>query len=155
MGLLLYNPLYIVDVGFQLSYLAVFGLIVLQPIVYGWLTFENKWANKLWLACSVSIAAQVITFPLSAFYFHQFPVYFLVSNLFIVVPTEIIMYSGIFLLLLPHIPFLSNALAWLLENLILYLSAIAHFCATLKANTAVITSSVAIEKISFFIIKYY
>ena len=122
MGLLLYNPLYIVDVGFQLSYLAVFGLIVLQPIVYGWFTFENKWANKLWLACSVSIAAQVITFPLSAFYFHQFPVYFLVSNLFIVIPTEIIMYSGIFLLLLPHVPFLSNALARLLENSILVMN---------------------------------
>ncbi|WP_295792216.1 ComEC/Rec2 family competence protein [Mucilaginibacter sp.] len=119
MGLLFYNPLYIVDVGFQLSYLAVFGLIVLQPIVYKWLTFKNKWADKLWAACSVSIAAQVITFPLSAFYFHQFPVYFLISNLFIVIPTEIIMYSGIFLLLLPQIPFVSNGLAWVLENSIL------------------------------------
>ena len=122
MGLLLYNPLYIVDVGFQLSYLAVFGLIVLQPIVYKWLTFKNKWADKLWAACSVSIAAQVITFPLSAFYFHQFPVYFLISNLFIVIPTEIIMYSGIFLLLLPQMPFMSNALAWVLENSILVMN---------------------------------
>jgi len=122
MGLLLYNPLYIVDVGFQLSYLAVFGLIVLQPIVYKWLTFKNKWADKLWSACSVSIAAQVITFPLSAFYFHQFPVYFLISNLFIVIPTEVIMYSGIFLLLLPQIPFVSNALGWILENSILVMN---------------------------------
>jgi len=122
MGLLLYNPLYIVDVGFQLSYLAVFGLIVLQPIVYSWLTFKNKWADKLWMACSVSIAAQVITFPLSAFYFHQFPVYFLLSNLFIVIPTEVIMYSGIFLLVLPHIPVISTALAWLLENSILIMN---------------------------------
>jgi len=122
MGLLLYNPLYIVDVGFQLSYLAVFGLIVLQPIVYGWLTFKNKWTSKLWMACSVSIAAQVITFPLSAFYFHQFPVYFLISNLFIVIPTEIIMYSGIFLLLFPEIPFMSKTLAWVLENSILVMN---------------------------------
>ena len=122
MGLLFYNPLYIVDVGFQLSYLAVFGLIVLQPIVYKWLTFKNKWTDKLWAACSVSIAAQVITFPLSAFYFHQFPVYFLINNLFIVFPTEIIMYSGIFLLLLPQIPFVSNGLAWVLENSILIMN---------------------------------
>ena len=121
-GLLLYNPLYIVDVGFQLSYLAVFGLIIFQPMVYKWLEFENKWADKLWAACSVSIAAQVITFPLSAFYFHQFPVYFLVSNLFIVIPTEIIMFSGIFYLLLPQIPYVSKALAFVLENSILVMN---------------------------------
>jgi competence protein ComEC len=121
-GLLLYNPLYIVDVGFQLSYLAVFGLIVFQPVVYNWLKFKNKWVDKLWMACSVSIAAQVITFPLSAFYFHQFPVYFLVSNLFIIIPTMIIMYSGIIYLLLPQIPFLSKAIAFVLENSILLMN---------------------------------
>lgn len=58
--LLLYNPLLITDVGFQLSYLAVAGLVVLQPVVYEWLTFSNKWIDKLWALCSVSIAAQVI-----------------------------------------------------------------------------------------------
>ena len=121
-GLLLYNPLYIVDVGFQLSYLAVFGLIVFQPVVYNWLKFKNKWADKLWMACSVSIAAQVITFPLSAFYFHQFPVYFLVSNLFIIIPTMVIMYSGIMYLLLPQTPFLSKAIAFVLENSILLMN---------------------------------
>ena len=78
--LLLYDPLFITDVGFQLSYLTVLGLIVLQPIVYKWVHLENKWADKLWALCSVSIAAQVITFPLSIYYFHQFPVYFLISN---------------------------------------------------------------------------
>jgi competence protein ComEC len=122
-GLLLYNPLYIVDVGFQLSYLAVFGLIILQPIVHNWLTVKNKLADKwLWTPVSVSIAAQVITFPLSAFYFHQFPVYFLVTNLFIVVPTEIIMLSGIAYLLLPLVPFLSKALAYVLEHTILVMN---------------------------------
>jgi len=122
-GLLLYNPLYIVDVGFQLSYLAVFGLIILQPIVHQWLTVKNKHADKwLWTPVSVSIAAQVITFPLSAFYFHQFPVYFLVTNLFIVIPTEIIMFSGIAYLLLPRIPFLSKGLAYVLEHTILIMN---------------------------------
>jgi len=120
--LLLYNPLLITDVGFQLSYLAVAGLVVLQPVVYAWFTFDNKWVDKLWALCSVSIAAQVITFPLSAFYFHQFPVYFLFSNLFIVIPTSVIMYSGIFYLLLPQIPYISTALAWALENSILFMN---------------------------------
>jgi competence protein ComEC len=120
--LLLYNPFFITDVGFQLSYLAVFGLIVLQPIVYKWIVIENKWIDKLWALCSVSVAAQVITFPLSAFYFHQFPVYFLISNLFIIIPSAIIMYAGIGYLLLPEIPYVSTALGWVLEKSILFMN---------------------------------
>ena len=120
--LLIYDPFFLTDVGFQLSYLAVFGLIVLQPVVYNWISIKNKWLDKLWGICSVSVAAQVITFPLSAFYFHQFPVYFLVSNLFIIIPSSIIIYSGIFYLLLPQIPFISKALAYVLENTILIMN---------------------------------
>ncbi|MEZ2338845.1 ComEC/Rec2 family competence protein [Mucilaginibacter sp. RCC_168] len=120
--LLLYNPFFITDVGFQLSYLSVVGLIVLQPVVYAWFKFKNKWADKLWALCSVSIAAQVITFPLSAYYFHQFPVYFLLSNLLIIIPTMVIMYSGITYLLLAWVPGLSTALAWVLEKSILLMN---------------------------------
>jgi competence protein ComEC len=121
-ALLLYDPFLITDVGFQLSYLAVAGLIIFQPIVYQWLTFKNKLADKVWLACSVSIAAQVITFPLSAYYFHQFPVYFLVSNLLIVIPVSIILYSGIILLLLPQMAVVSQALGYVLEKCILLMT---------------------------------
>jgi competence protein ComEC len=121
-ALLLYDPFLITDVGFQLSYLAVAGLIIFQPIVYQWLIFKNKLADKVWLACSVSIAAQVITFPLSAYYFHQFPVYFLVSNLLIVIPVSIILYSGILLLLLPQMAVLSQALGYVLEKCILLMN---------------------------------
>lgn len=121
-ALLVYDPLFINDVGYQLSYLAVFGLIIFQPAVYKWVKFKNKWADKLWALCSVSIAAQVITFPLSAFYFHQFPVYFLFSNLFIIVPSAVIMYSGILFLLLPQIPVLSKSLAFILERSIIIMN---------------------------------
>ncbi|MEO8887466.1 MAG: ComEC/Rec2 family competence protein [Mucilaginibacter sp.] len=120
--LLLYNPLFITDVGFQLSYLAVGGLVVFQPIIYKLLEFKNKWADKLWMLCSISVAAQVITFPLSAFYFHQFPVYFLISNLFITIPVLAIMYSGLLYLLLPQLPYLSKALAYVLEQSILIMN---------------------------------
>jgi competence protein ComEC len=129
--LLLYNPYFILDVGFQLSYLAVGGLLIFQPIVYKWMDIDDKWLDKLWAACSISIAAQVITFPLSAFYFHQFPVYFLISNLFIIIPSELIMITGLTYLVMPDIPFVSSALGWLLEKSILImdkvLSAIEHF----------------------------
>lgn len=126
-ALLLYDPLFITDVGFQLSYLAVAGLIALQPLVYKWLIFKNKWVNKLWAACSVSIAAQVITFPLSALYFHQFPVYFLVSNLFILIPAEIILCVGMAYLVLPQIPVVSVTMAWILERSILIMNKVLTF----------------------------
>lgn len=113
--LLLLNPFLLADVGFQLSYLAVFGLLAFQPIIYQQLQINNKWLNKLWYLCSASIAAQLITFPLSVYYFHQFPVYFLVSNLFIIIPTEIIMITGTAYLLLYQIPYLSVVLGRLLE----------------------------------------
>jgi competence protein ComEC len=94
---------------------------------YKWLTFKNKWVNKLWAACSVSIAAQVITFPLSALYFHQFPVYFLVSNLFILIPAEIILCVGMTYLVLPEIPVVSVWLAWILEKSILIMNKVLMF----------------------------
>ena len=114
--LLLADPYLITEVGFQLAFLAVGGLIVLRPIVYNWFIFKNKLADKLWIICSVSIAAQIITFPLSAFYFHQFPVYFLLSNVLVIIPATIIMYTGILYLLLPQIAFVSYYLDWLLEK---------------------------------------
>ena len=117
--LLLYDPFYITTAGFQLSYLAIAGLIIFRPIIYKWFSFKNNWADKLWALCSVSIAAQVIIFPLSALYFHQFPVYFLLGNLLVVIPATVITYTGIIYLLLPQIPVLSNSLGFLLERSIL------------------------------------
>lgn len=114
--LLLYNPFYLLDVGFQLSYIAVGGIIIIQPYIYKWFFFGNRFLNELWLVGSVSIAAQIVLFPIGMFYFHDFPVYFLVSNLFVVIPSAIIMFVGIVYLALPVIPILSSALAWLVEH---------------------------------------
>jgi competence protein ComEC len=120
--LLLYNPFWLADVGFQISYLAVGGLIIFQPAVYKWFSFKNKLTSKLWAVCSVSIAAQLIIFPVSAFYFHQFPVYFLLSNLVVIIPASIIMYTGIIYLLLPQVPVISPVLGWVLEKTILVMN---------------------------------
>src|SRR6202012_2451969 len=120
--LLLYDPFMLTEVGFQLAYVAVTGLIIFRPIVYKWLKFKNKWADKIWSVCSVSIAAQVVVFPLSAYYFHQFPVYFLVSNLLAVLPVMVIMYAGVLYLLLPQTPVISGFLGYILEHTILLMN---------------------------------
>ncbi|MGV8880171.1 MAG: ComEC/Rec2 family competence protein [Sphingobacteriaceae bacterium] len=120
--LLIYNPLFITDVGFQLSYIAVFGLIWLQPIIADWFQFTNIILHKIWSACAVSIAAQTITFPISIVYFHQFPIYFLFSNLFIVIPAMVIMYLGIGLLVFPEIVMISDGIGFCLEKTIILMN---------------------------------
>jgi competence protein ComEC len=97
--MLLYNPFLLFDVGFQLSYLSVLGLVFLQPKISNWITFKHGLLSKLWSAVSLSLAAQIVTCPLAIYYFHQFPVYFLISNLFIMLPVALIMYLGLIILI--------------------------------------------------------
>jgi competence protein ComEC len=123
--LLLYDPYYLFDVGFQLSYLAVAGLVYFHPIIYNTFYIKNKLLEHVWSYCALSIAAQLATFPLSIYYFHQFPVYFLLSNLLIVLPVAFIMYAGIAFLIIPYsliIQPLGKFLNWLINftNDILY-----------------------------------
>jgi len=112
--ILIYNPQLIYDLGFQLSYLSVLGLIYLQPLIYAWFSFKYIWADKLWSFIALSLAAQTATFPLSVYYFHQFPLYFLLSNLFILVPVTLIMYLGILVMIFPMDIFVF-CLEWLLK----------------------------------------
>lgn len=99
--LLMFNPFYLVDAGFQLSYLAVTGLVYFHPRIYQSIYIKNKLADYVWSYSALSVAAQLATFPFSIYYFHQFPVYFLISNLFIVFPVALIMYTGIVFMFIP------------------------------------------------------
>ncbi|HON19139.1 MAG TPA: ComEC/Rec2 family competence protein [Salinivirgaceae bacterium] len=82
--LTLFNPNFIYDVGFQLSYVAVLGIILFYKPINAWVTSENSFLTKVWSMCALSLAAQIATTPISLFYFHQFPTYFLLGNLLIV-----------------------------------------------------------------------
>ena len=79
--LLCFNPYYLWAVGFQLSYLAVIGIVVFQKPIYNCLYIKNKWIDKVWQLMAVSTAAQLLTFPLCIYYFHQFPNLFLLQIL--------------------------------------------------------------------------
>jgi len=109
--LLLCKPLFLFEVGFQLSYLAVFGIIWIQPVIY------NRWKprflllDKAWQLITVSIAAQLGVLPLSLFYFHQFPGLFLVSNLVIIPFLGFILIGGILILALAYLSILPYFLA--------------------------------------------
>ncbi|NNC83656.1 MAG: ComEC family competence protein [Flavobacteriales bacterium] len=116
--LLVVNPFYIMEVGFQLSYLAVVGIIYLHPKIYGLLYFPQWLPDKIWEISCVSIAAQLATFPLGLMYFHQFPSYFLLSNLLVIPAAFLILYLGIIYLVLGWIPVVGIWLGKLLSGTI-------------------------------------
>jgi len=106
--LIIIDPLVIFKVGFQLSYLAVLGIVYLQPKLYKWFYFKSKPVDYLWQISSVSIAAQIATFPLGLYYFHQFPNFFLISNLIVIPLAGLILGTGIAFLIFSSVPYLND-----------------------------------------------
>ena len=123
--LLCYDPYMLWDVGFQLSYFAVIGIVWLQKPIYHAIHIKHKKLDKLWNMISVTLAAQVITFPICIYYFHQFPNYFLITNLLAVPLSTVILFGEIFLIALSWINIvgiyggkLINLLVWLMNFII-------------------------------------
>lgn len=94
--LILLNPDVIFDIGFQLSYLAVLGIVLIQPVLNKLVELTNPILKWSWSLFTVSVAAQLITFPLGLFYFNQFPNLFWLSG-FVVIPiTTLIIWITLF-----------------------------------------------------------
>ena len=116
--LLLYNPNNLFDVGFQLSYAAVFGIVFLQPKLENLISVRNKLVKFFWTLVTVSIAAQIATFPLTTYYFGQFPSYFWITNMFVIPAVMVLIPLGITLLLVSKIHMISNLIALALNVII-------------------------------------
>ena len=105
--LLVYNPYFFWDVGFQLSYAAVVSIILFMKPIYRQMYFTNKILNTVWELNAVTLSAQVLTLPIILYYFHQFPNLFLFTN-FVAVPLSgFILYGELLLLIFAKIPFLN------------------------------------------------
>jgi competence protein ComEC len=102
--LLVINPYWLWDPGFQLSYAAVTSIMLFMKPVYNLLYFPNKFIDLIWKMNAVTIAAQILTLPLTVYYFHQFPLLFLVSNLIAVPLSSFILLGEILLVLLSAVP---------------------------------------------------
>lgn len=149
--IILFNPLIVTDVGFQLSYLAVVGIVYLYPMINGWFSFDPKgkpkhkdaawylqpyllikhdkaWVIKYWLRSSlwsliaVSVAAQLATAPLAIYYFHQFPWLFLPANIVTVTVSNFIMFFGTALFAFSWLPYVNDALAYCFDGLLHFLN---------------------------------
>jgi competence protein ComEC len=102
--LLVYDPFLIYDVGFQLSYMALLGIMLWQKPIYATIIVPTWLGDKIWNLTSVSVAAQLGTLPLGLLYFNQFPTYFWLSGLLVVPISFVAMMSGVALLVLYWLP---------------------------------------------------
>ncbi|MES2849749.1 MAG: ComEC/Rec2 family competence protein [Bacteroidota bacterium] len=123
------NPYYLWDVGFQLSYLAVVGIVAFQKPIYNLVYIKNKWIDNVWKAAALTTAAQILTFPVCIYYFHQFPVLFLFTNLIAVPLSTGILYAAIFLVAFSWVPYVGEFAGkvagwglWLMNKFILWVN---------------------------------
>lgn len=123
--LLIFNPFLIRSVGFQLSYLAVLGIVYFQPLLYRRLsvpTFAGDWA---WQLTTVAIGAQIGTLPLSLFYFGQFPTLFFISGLIVIPAATLILGLGLTVIVFGlMLPVVAQPLGWLLDKVILAMNSL-------------------------------
>lgn len=118
--ILIINPLLLKNIGFQLSYLAVVGIVFINPPINKLWKPQNRILKYFWSLIAVSIAAQLATSPISMYYFHQFPTYFILSNIIAVPLSGVVIYSALLTLVVSPIPFIANIVA-VVCNFLIYL----------------------------------
>ncbi|MDQ3101467.1 MAG: ComEC/Rec2 family competence protein, partial [Bacteroidota bacterium] len=116
--LLLIDPQMLYMIGFQLSFLAVLGIVLFfRPLEELW-TPRTWIMRKIWSLAVLSLAAQAFTTPVSLYYFKSFPVWFLPANLIVVTAVGLSVYSSIALIVLHKIPIVGTIIKWILVNLL-------------------------------------
>ncbi|PZX92366.1 ComEC family competence protein [Flavobacterium aquariorum] len=130
--ILLFQPSFLFDVGFQLSYVALFFIVWLQPLFANLWQPKNKIINYFWDILTVSFAAQIGTLPLSIYYFHQFPGLFFVTNIIVIPFLSIIMAIGCLVMVFAAFNWIPLYPAKILEISIFCLDKIIGFIASLE-----------------------
>jgi competence protein ComEC len=128
--ILLFEPYFLFDIGFQLSYLALFFILWLQPILKNLWSPKNKIIVNIWNVLTVSFAAQIGTLPLCLYYFHQFPGLFFITNIVIIPILSFIMIAGIVVMILAVFNIAPLFLIQILEKSIYLLNKLIHFVAS-------------------------
>ncbi len=117
--LLATNPFLIYDVGFQLSYVAVIGIVYFQPKFSNLIFVEKGFLlKKTWDLTAVAFAAQLSTFPITILYFNNFPTYFWLSNFLVIPSATIAVSTGLLLLASSRITSVAGFIGNLLSQLL-------------------------------------
>lgn len=130
--ILLFQPSFLFDIGFQLSYVALFFIVWLQPLLASIWTPKYKVVNYFWEIITVSFAAQIGTLPLSIYYFHQFPGLFFVTNIVILPMLSLILGIGVVVMLLAAVNVVWYPMMKLLEYSIWFLNKIIAWVASFE-----------------------
>jgi competence protein ComEC len=151
-ALLLINPLMINNIGFQLSYIAIVGIVFInKPIADLW-DPKNRIIEYIWGLIAVSIAAQVATAPLAMLYFHQFPAYFIPANLVAIPLSFLAIYAGVAVLATSIILVISNILGIITNYLLFALNYSVGYIEKLPYSVLHITSIFTKETILIYLI---
>lgn len=118
--LLSYNPYFLSDIGFQLSYAALIGIFLFQKRIQNTFTFKHKWMDWTWNGTAVGIAATITTGPLMLYYFYQFPNYFLLSNISVMILGFALLLGLTVFLVLHKTPFINTLIAYI-TGIMIYL----------------------------------
>ena len=120
--LLMIDPFQLTNIGFQLSYLAVAGIVLIDPLIRDRWQPKSKILKLIWGLTTVSIAAQIASSPLSLYYFHQFPNYFIFTNYVAIPLSSAAIYAGMLTLLTAPFSWLSHQLALVFFGLVALLN---------------------------------
>jgi competence protein ComEC len=133
--LMLINPNIVFEVGFQLSYMAVFSIVFFQPKLANLLHPQNRFLKYLWELFTVSVAAQLGTSLISIYYFHQFPTYFWLSNFIVIPAAGILLYLAVSFFMFSFLPVIPALLATVLQFVTGILNGAVGFIESLPAST--------------------
>jgi competence protein ComEC len=147
---LLFDIKHLHHIGLQLSYAAVIGIRLFYPIFNKMLPMQNPLLAFLWSNFSVTLSAQLTTFPILAYQFHQVSTMVLLSNFVMVPLSNVLLYGLAFLILVPNWYGLAGYLGYLMERYILFINWIIHYAST---KSIAKMASVAISK--YIVIAYY
>lgn len=125
--ILLYNPNLLFDIGFQMSYMAVLSIVYFQPKISALVYVKQKGLKYFTDLLVVSVAAQIGTLPLSLYYFHQFPNYFLLTNIIVIPLASIIIYLAVLFLILSPIAGIAGIPAFILKKALALMTATVSF----------------------------
>ena len=126
--LLIFNPLSLFDVGFQMSFMAVFAILILYPLFEGVFSQEYLLSHRIvkwvWGMVTVSCAAQIGVAPLIAYYFGRFSTYFLLTNFVVIPATTLILYLSLLVFIVPSLAYLLLYVVGLLNSVLTKMAAL-------------------------------
>lgn len=133
--MLLYRPFYLFDVGFQLSFVAVLSILVFYPLFFQCIPVKGRVKRWAWGVICLSLSAQLGTAPLVMYYFSNFSVYFLLTNLVAAVLVPFIIYGAVLMVLTSGLPMVQEWVVKLLNEGVMALNALAGWTSALPYAT--------------------